>query len=138
MCGCSTALEPIFATAYIMRYYDENEEWTERTVIHPLFEEYHHSGKPVDHFQGAYEVTPRGHLEMQAIVQKHVDNSVSKTINVPADFPKAELSELLMEYLPRIKGVTIYPSGGREGEPLTPVPVEEVINQGCRSGVCEL
>ena len=75
---------------------------------------------------------------MQAIVQKHVDNSVSKTINVPSDFPKAELSDLLMEFLPRIKGVTIYPAGGREGEPLTPVPVEEAMQAGCRGGVCDL
>ena len=36
-------------------------------------------------FVTAEELTPRAHLDMQAAVQAHVDSSISKTINCPAD-----------------------------------------------------
>ena len=36
-------------------------------------------------FVRAGELTPREHLEMQAALQRHVDSSISKTINCPAD-----------------------------------------------------
>ena len=41
-------------------------------------------------FVTADTLTPKAHLMMQAAVQAHVDSSISKTINIPAEFPFAE------------------------------------------------
>tara|TARA_Y100000310_G_C20668731_1_gene809075 strand:+ start:636 stop:2321 length:1686 start_codon:yes stop_codon:yes gene_type:complete len=136
--GTSTGLEPIFATAYTMRHDDENGNEAVKTIQHPLFERYVQDGKTVEHFQGAHDVSPRGHLTMQAIVQKHVDNSVSKTVNLPKGFDKEELSSLLKEFLPRVKGVTVYTAGSRGKEPLTPIDVDEALRMACPGGACEL
>jgi len=40
-----------------------------------------------DYFVSADEVDPRRHVDMQAAAQQWVDSSISKTINVPADYP---------------------------------------------------
>ena len=88
-------------------------------------------------------------MEMQRVCQKHVDNAVSKTINLPPDTSPKELSELYMEFFPDLKGVTVYPDGSRENQPLTPLPLDQAVNLAqnskaglvedrCRSGVCEL
>ena len=78
------------------------------------------------------------------------DNAVSKTINVPQGTSWEELSELYMEFLPELKGVTVYPDGARENQPLTPLSNEDALfhaigaqigaagNEACRSGVCDL
>jgi ribonucleoside-diphosphate reductase alpha chain len=138
ICGTSTGLEPIFAAAYTMRYDDENGEQAIKTVSHPMFAKFKEEGRNIDHFQGAYDVSPRGHLTMQATVQKHIDNSVSKTINLPPGFDKEELSSLLKEFLPKIKGVTVYTAGSRGKEPLTPISVDEALALACPGGVCDL
>ncbi len=54
------------------------------------------------------KVTPYEHLKMQAAIQPYIDNAISKTVNVPADFPFAELSEIYTEaYKLGLKGCTI-------------------------------
>jgi ribonucleotide reductase alpha subunit len=62
---------------------------------------------------------------MQRICQKHIDNAVSKTINLAADFPVESLSDLWLEYLPDLKGTTFYRAGSRGQEPLEAIPLEE-------------
>lgn len=135
--GVSSGLEPIFSPAYIRRFQD-GENLKEETVFHPLFKKMLDAGEDISHFQGAYDLTPRDHLEMQKIVQQHLDQACSKTLNAPKDLDAKELSDTLMEYLPYLKGVTIYPSGSRPNEPLTPISVEEALRQSCPNGVCEL
>jgi ribonucleoside-diphosphate reductase alpha chain len=91
---------------------------------------------------------------MQRVVQKHIDNSVSKTINTPQGISVEELSDLLIEYFPELKGVTIYPEGSRENQPLTPLSLNEAVDHliskmndtqlgmeetgRCRNGKCDL
>src|SRR6202161_3116264 len=43
-----------------------------------------------DYFIASDEVTPKEHVEVQAAAQKWVDSSISKTANVPTDFPYAQ------------------------------------------------
>ncbi len=40
-----------------------------------------------DYFVSALEMSARDHLDMMAAVQPYVDTSISKTVNVPADYP---------------------------------------------------
>ena len=88
---------------------------------------------------------------MQNIVQKHIDNAVSKTINLPNDYPVEKYGNLLQKYGPKLKGTTVYRSGSRGNEPLVPLSVaeakEHLQNSGviigaaqsdCPSGICEI
>ena len=150
VCDTSSGIEPMFASAY-KRKYRNGDELAEEIVIHPLFKRFMDEGLSVKHFQGAHELKVKDHFEMQRTVQRHVDNAVSKTINVPNNISSDELSELYMEFFPELKGVTIYPDGSREDQPLTPIDLADAIaaykanaqsgaagNDNCKSGVCDL
>lgn len=122
--GVSSGIEPLFAPVYYRNYrqIDENaqEHKARELVITPEFEKY---GEVAE---GAYDISPREHFEVQRIVQQHIDNAVSKTINLPNNYDPGNLSHEWLEYLPYIKGSTIYRSGSRGNEPLEPVPHNEI------------
>jgi len=145
----SSGIESIFAMAYERRY-RKGAEIAMEVVADPLFKRYVAEGRSTENFQNAYDLSMRDHLEMQRTCQRHVDNAVSKTINLPPGTTGEELSDLLMEFLPDLKGVTVYPVGSRENQPLTPLDrerAEEIVfqsisqaggNDACRSGQCDV
>ena len=157
--NCSSGIEPMFSPAYERRYWDKDERKTV-LVFHPLFEQFMTEGKAVDHFVGSHQLSVRDHMEVQRIVQRHVDNAVSKTINIPHDYPMEEVEKAWLEYLPHLKGTTFYRDGTRgmvredgtvEPPPLSPIPIEEAkarfkethdtevkVVDDCASGVCSL
>ncbi len=148
--GVTSGIEPLFAAAYLRRYRD-GERLAEETVVHPLFAQFVAEGRDTSHFQGAHDLSMRDHLEMQRTCQRHVDNAVSKTINLPQGTPPEALSAAYMEYFPELKGVTIYPEGSRENQPLTPLSLEEALGaaagtaqagasgvDACRGGACDV
>jgi ribonucleoside-diphosphate reductase alpha chain len=152
VCDVSSGIEPMFAAAYKRRY-RRDDLLAEEVVIHPLFARFLLDEKSVKHFQGAYELRIKDHFEMQRTCQKHLDNACSKTINLPPGTDEKELSDLYMEYFPELKGVTVYPEGSREDQPLTPMNLEEAVRYAqdhadvlvgaagidtCKSGVCEI
>ncbi len=130
--GTSSGIEPIFACGYRRRYYAAAEGSNDRVlqeqiVIDPLFQDLYESGADVSAFVSSHEVDVESHLKMQAICQKHIDNAVSKTINLPNDYPVEDFKDMLLEYAPKLKGTTIYRSGSRGNEPLTPLSVDEAV-----------
>jgi ribonucleoside-diphosphate reductase alpha chain len=65
-------------------------------------------------FPIASDIAPRSHLAIQAAVQKHVDNAVSKTINLPAQASPAAIREIYAEaWKLGLKGVTVFREGSR-------------------------
>jgi len=110
--GCSSSIEPIFAFEFVSKILDG-----EIKDIHPLYEEWkaEHPDEPLPaYFVTAHEVQYEGHIRMQAAFQKYVDNSVSKTINLPnqASFEDVEKAYLLAYDL-GTKGITIYRDGSK-------------------------
>jgi ribonucleoside-diphosphate reductase alpha chain len=62
-----------------------------------------------DAFVDAQSLAPGDHLVMQAAAQKYVDSSISKTINVPADFPFEQFKDVYLQaYELGCKGCTTY------------------------------
>ena len=60
-------------------------------------------------FKTALEISPKHHILMQAEFQKHTDNAVSKTINLPKNASEKEVKEAyLLAYEKKCKGITIY------------------------------
>ena len=156
MAATSSGIEPVFSPGYKRRYYASKEGSNDRVieeeiVIDPLFQQLYEDGYDLDSFVSAHEIDVEDHLRMQSIVQKHIDNAVSKTINLPNDYPVERYGSLLQKYGPKLKGTTVYRSGSRGNEPLTPLSVEDAIlhlkNKGviigaaqsdCPSGICEI
>ena len=154
--GTSSGIEPIFAPGYIRRYYDSDNKSNDRIlkeemVIDPLFKELYESGADMSSFIATSDLSVRNHMEVQAICQKHIDNSISKTINIPNEYDISDYGDLMLEFGPQLKGITVYRQGSRGNEPLTPITVEQAIESlksdeavegaaatDCPSGVCEL
>jgi ribonucleoside-diphosphate reductase alpha chain len=154
----SSGIEPIPSPVYWRNYYkptkDGSRKLERELVVEDAFYKYQH-----ELVQSAIDIPIRSHFEMQKIVQSHIDNAVSKTINMPQDASKQEFAELWLEYLPYVKGTTVYRYGSRENEPINPVPreewdellgvsgpgttkhemtVDEFVALDCPGGVCEL
>ena len=79
-------------------------------VTHPLFE-----GRCGPHLITALEIAPEDHLAVQAVIQKYVDSSISKTINLPRDASAdAIIRAYVMAYRLKCKGITVYRNGSLE------------------------
>ncbi|MHA1311263.1 MAG: adenosylcobalamin-dependent ribonucleoside-diphosphate reductase [Candidatus Helarchaeota archaeon] len=71
-------------------------------------------------FITALEIDPKDHLKMQAKFQKFVDNSISKTINLPFETPLEKIKEIyIMGWKLGCKGVTVYRDKSRSEQVLT-------------------
>jgi ribonucleoside-diphosphate reductase alpha chain len=121
----STGIEPLFAPAYWRRFYrpteDGSRQLDKELVIDPLWD----TVDDLSILEGAYDIKPETHFDIQRICQSHIDNAVSKTINLPNNFPVESLSDLWLEYLPDLKGTTFYRAGSRGEEPLEAIPLNE-------------
>lgn len=62
-----------------------------------------------EYFISADQVTPQQHVDMQAAAQRWVDSSISKTANIPTDFPYADFKDIYMYAYERgLKGCTTF------------------------------
>ena len=77
-------------------------------------------------FVTADQLPVSAHLDMQAALQPFVDNSISKTINVPEDYPFSEFRKIYdLAYAKGLKGCTTF----------RPNPVTGVVLSGGNEGV---
>jgi len=146
----TSSIEPLFAKAMIRK-----DRVGERMYVHPKYQELIINDQETpDWFVDSYELQPKDHFEMQVACQKFCDASVSKTINLPEETTEKDLSDLLLEYMYDLKGVTVYRDGSREGQILNKAndkdvreyllkdsPVENNLQVGdvnCASGSCEI
>lgn len=131
----TTGIEPIFCVAYKRRYL-KGSTWQYQYVIDPTAKRLVDSGVDPDTIEDAYDLSkdiPR-RLEFQAWVQKFVDHGISSTLNLPpwgsednnANGLKA-FGDLLIKYLPELRGMTCYPDGARGGQPLSAVKYSTAI-----------
>jgi|WetSurSiteA1Bulk_404760.scaffolds.fasta_scaffold69809_2 ribonucleoside-diphosphate reductase alpha chain len=81
--GTSSGIEPIYDIEYQRVLFGD----TTVQVRDPLYDELTTRGEERELtdrlFRRAYQITPNDHLRIQRVFQNHVDNAVSKTINLP-------------------------------------------------------
>ena len=62
-----------------------------------------------DYFITAEDITPRAHVDIQAAAQRWIDSSISKTANVPTDYPYEDFKDIyLYAYEQGLKGCTTF------------------------------
>jgi len=119
----SSGLEPVFSLAYKRKVLETDGHYHIYDLLDyawQLWRDSGHGGKPPEQFVTAHEVPPRAHLDMQAAIQPYVDNAISKTINIPADYSFDEFRTLYEQaYDMGMKGCTTFRSNPVTGEILT-------------------
>jgi ribonucleoside-diphosphate reductase alpha chain len=139
--GCSSGIEPIYSLAILRRALDGQEY----LQLHPLLEELGRrdgwlndraksalkEGVPSKEIPGlpqslarvlvtAHEVSPERHVRIQAAFQKHTDNAVSKTVNLPASATIEDVDKVFrMAFELGCKGITVYRDGSRKNQTLS-------------------
>jgi len=131
--GCSSSIEPVFAFEFTSKILDG-----ELKDVHPIYSEWKERNPDAalpDHFVTAHDIAPEGHIRMQAAFQKHVDNSVSKTINLPHDAVEEDIEKaFLLAYELGTKGITVYRDGCKTEQVLYKAAPEETLMPKERPG----
>ena len=133
--GCSGGIEPIFQIAK-KRKVQDGQEFIQ---LHPLTEELGTKGgwlsdkvrnllsqgvspkdipeipkKLAEVLLTAHEISPEWHLRVQAAFQRHIDNAVSKTVNLPANATVEDVDKVYrLAFELGCKGTTVYRHNSR-------------------------
>jgi ribonucleoside-diphosphate reductase alpha chain len=108
----SSGLEPVYDFQFTRSILGMDGNYKEHSVsdyAYCLWKEREGDGKLPSHFVTAQNLHPQAHLQMQASLQPYVDNSISKTINIPEDFPFEDFREVYeIAYNAGLKGCTTF------------------------------
>ncbi|MBN2205877.1 MAG: adenosylcobalamin-dependent ribonucleoside-diphosphate reductase [Candidatus Aminicenantes bacterium] len=139
--GCSSGIEPLFALSFVRNVLSG----TKLFEVHPLFERemmkrglankdlmarVGKAGSIRDFeeipeetrrvFVTALDVPPAQHIRIQAAFQRHTDNSVSKTINLPYEASADDIRDIYaMAHALGLKGITVYRYGTKKEQVLS-------------------
>lgn len=133
--------DPLFSAAerreVKVAHHSGKDEFASHVVVDPVAKRLLDEGVPADLIEDAYTLSydPERRFAMTAFLQQYVDHAISGTVNLPAvveDPAEArEFGQSLMKYLPKMRGITVYPDGARAGQPRTSVGLEWAIeNEG--------
>ena len=108
----SSGIEPIFAFSYNRKVLQKDGSKIEEEVVDyaiAKWREINGEADLPDYFVSAQTLTPSDHVRMQAVAQKFVDSSISKTINVPEDISFDAFQDVYAQaYAQGCKGCTTY------------------------------
>jgi ribonucleoside-diphosphate reductase alpha chain len=122
MVGVATGLEPYFSFTYyrsgrlgkfievkaeiVQEYLDAHPEADENNLPH--------------WFVSSMELTPEAHADVQCVIQRWVDSSISKTVNAPKGYTVEQVQKVYERlYKGGAKGGTVYVDGSRDSQVLT-------------------
>lgn len=122
MAGVATGLEPYFAFKYfrsgrlgkfmevnagiVQEYLDRNPDATAENLP--------------DYFVSSMELSPEQHVDVQCVIQRWVDSSLSKTVNAPKGYTVEQVQAVYERlYHGGAKGGTVYVDGSRDAQVLT-------------------
>lgn len=147
----TSGIEPLYAKAY-----ERKDRVGNRIYIHSLYKQLLENNEELpDWYVDSFDLIPEAHFETQSCIQKYVDASISKTINLPKETTVADLDKLLLEYVKDLKGVTVYRDGSRSEQILNRISEEKAReyiqdkeskindtiasdNIQCSTGICDI
>lgn len=149
--NASNGIEPAFSWTYTRkkRTADGGEQfYTVQDHAYRLYKAMHGNDALLpDYFVSALEMSASEHVAMMRCVQPFIDTSISKTVNIPADYPFEDFKNLYMEcWEAGLKGCATYRPNDTlgavlslESEEKTPAPqskqAQAAINSGINSGM---
>lgn len=137
MLGISGGIEPIFSNSYTRKTESLHGEDVLYKVYTPIVEQYMKANHITDeadlpeYFVTSADIKPDHRIGMQAAFQRHIDASISSTINLPNSATVEDVENIYKSaWTMGLKGVTIYRAGcAREG-----ILVEETATQEVEYG----
>jgi len=123
--NASNGIEPPFSWTYTRKKRMGDGTHKEFRVEDHAWRLYRHlhgeDAKLPDYFVNALEISADAHQEMVAAVAPYIDTSISKTVNVPADYPYADFEGLYLKaWKSGLKGLATYRPNAVLGAVLTP------------------
>lgn len=122
MLGISGGIEPIFAFSYTRKtesLYDKDKYYKVYTpIVQKFLDENNVKEEELpDYFISSAEINPIDRVKMQGVWQKHIDASISSTVNLPNSATIDDVYNIYTQAWEQgLKGITIYRSGcAREG-----------------------
>lgn len=153
LAGTSEGMQPIYAKHYLrrVRYSNSDPEvvnlrakgiplepciYSANTVVasfpceDPILSRLNGSGHLVEE---QHEISASSLLEIQAYIQRYyVDNAISLTVNVPqysdehsANAIRGNISRAIRQYLPHVKGLTVFPEASRPQSPIERITIKK-------------
>jgi len=109
----SSGLEPVFSFRYVRHVLMPDGSRREEEVSDHAYRLFRRlkgeTARLPEYFVDAQGLSPHDHLVMQAAVQRHVDSSISKTINCPESIGFGEFKDIYLQaYELGCKGCTTY------------------------------
>lgn len=118
MIGVSGGIEPIFANSYTRTTKSLHGEDVKYKVYTPIVEEYMKENGLTDelelpeYFVTSADLTVEERIAMQSVWQKHIDASISSTVNLPEESTVEDVKNIYMSaWRNGLKGITVYRSG---------------------------
>ena len=111
--NASNGIEPAFSWLYRRKKREADGSTTDYAVEDHAWRLYRELGGDVsklpDYFVSALEMKAADHIAMMQSVQPFVDTAISKTVNVPADYPYADFKDLYLQaWRAQLKGLATY------------------------------
>ena len=132
MLGISGGIEPIFAKSYNRRTISLNEEETTYKVYTPIVKELmdrlniDDEDKLPKYVVTAHDLQPMERVQVQSIMQKHIDASISSTVNLNEDATFEDVYDIYMQaWKHKLKGITIFRNNCKRTAILTTPSKEE-------------
>jgi ribonucleoside-diphosphate reductase alpha chain len=117
--GVSGGVEPIYALSYIRRSESLSAETFE--LLDPFVDDYMHRFKIIDkknlppQFVVAHKIDPFFRVKLQATIQKHIDSSISSTVNLPKTADKETVNKIYTyAWQLGCKSITVYREGSKK------------------------
>jgi len=129
--NASNGIEPPFSWTYTRKKRMADGTHKEFRVEDHAWRLYRHQhgadAKLPGYFVTALEISADAHQSMVAAVAPFIDTSISKTVNVPEDYPYADFEDLYMKaWKSGLKGLATYRPNEVLGAVLTPDPVPKI------------
>jgi ribonucleoside-diphosphate reductase alpha chain len=131
--NASNGIEPPYSWTYQRKKRMPDDSFRTYDVEDHAWRLFRHLGGNVEAlppaFVTALEISALDHMRMVAAVAPHVDSAISKTVNVPADYPYTDFEDLYLEaWKSGLKGITTYRPNAVLGSVLSVAPEKDAPN----------
>ncbi|OIN90417.1 ribonucleoside-diphosphate reductase, adenosylcobalamin-dependent [Candidatus Collierbacteria bacterium CG1_02_44_10] len=120
MANTTSGIEPVFEYEFLRK-----DRLGEHIMRHHLYEQWYKKHekeikdgkvKRPEWFVSAQDLTPEEHVGVQAVIQRYVDASISKTVNAPNNHTVEDVKKLYsLAYKQGLKGIAYMREGSRAG-----------------------